>query len=108
MKFLPTKHARRRFLAARDIHGLPTSSAGTWRGALYGLGYMHAIDRPTQLLFSRAVASGQSSELIADKPELVEMDRFFRRVGLYQHLDAEVGRLDDATFDQLTAYCEGV
>ncbi len=108
MKFLPTKHARRRFAVARDIHGVPHISATTWRGALYGLGYMHAIDRPTQLLFSRAVASGQSTELIADKPELLEMDRFFRRTGLYLNLDAEVGNLDDDTFDQLTAYCEGV
>ncbi len=108
MKFLPTKNARRRFSVARDLHGVPHISANSWREALYGLGYMHAIDRPTQLLFSRAVASGQSTELIADKPELLEMDRFFRRAGLYQHLDAEVGNLDDKTFDQLTAYCEGV
>ena len=69
---------------------------------------MHAIDRPTQMLFARAVASGQSAELIADKPELLEMDRFFRRTGLYLNLDAEVANLDDDTFDQLTAYCEGV
>jgi penicillin amidase len=108
MKFLPTKNARRRFTVARDIHGVPHIEAGSWRSALYGLGYMHAIDRPTQLLFSRAVASGQATELIADKPELLEMDRFFRRSGLSLHLDAEVGSMDDATFDQLTAYCEGV
>ena len=79
MKLLPTKHARRRFTVARDIHGVPHIEAGSWVGALYGLGYMHAIDRPTQLLFARAVASGQSTELIADKPELLEMDRFFRK-----------------------------
>ena len=108
MKFLSTKHARRRFTVARDLHGVPHISAGSWRGALYGLGYMHAIDRPTQLLFSRAVASGQSTELIADKPELLEMDRFFRRTGLYLNMDAEVGNLDDDSFEQLTAYCEGV
>jgi penicillin amidase len=108
MKFLPTKNARRRFTVARDIHGVPHIAAGSWRGALYGLGYMHAIDRPTQLLFSRAVANGHSTELIADKPELLEMDRFFRRIGLYVHLDDEVADLDDDTFDQLTFYCEGV
>jgi penicillin amidase len=108
MKFLPTKHARRRFTVCRDIHGLPHISAGTWPAALYGLGYMHAIDRPTQMLFARAVASGQAAEQIADKPELLEMDRFFRRTGLYLNLDAEVSNLDDHTFDQLTAYCEGV
>ncbi len=108
MKSLSTKHARRRFNVARDIHGVPHIAASTWRGALYGLGYMHALDRPTQMLFSRAVASGQATELLADKPELLEMDRFFRRTGLYLNLDAEVGNLDDNTFDQLTAYCEGV
>ncbi len=108
MKFLSTKNARRRFSAARDAQGVPHISASSWRSALYGLGYMHAIDRPTQLLFARAVASGRSAELIADKPELLEMDRFFRRIGLYRNLDAEVASLDDSTFDQLTAYCEGV
>ncbi|MEX0676876.1 MAG: penicillin acylase family protein [Pirellulales bacterium] len=108
MKSLPTKHARRRFTVARDIHGVPHIQGRSWRAALYGLGYMHGVDRPTQLLFSRAVASGQSAELIADKAELLEMDRFFRRVGLYLHLDNEVAGLDDETFDQLTAYCEGV
>ncbi len=81
MKPLLTKNARRRFTVARDIHGVPHVEADSWRGALYGLGYMHAIDRPTQMLFSRAVASGQSTELIADKPELLEMDRFFRARG---------------------------
>jgi penicillin amidase len=108
MKILSTKNARRRFTVARDENGVPHIAAGSWRGALYGLGYMHAIDRPTQMLFSRAVASGRATELIADKPELLEMDRFFRRIGLYRNSDAEVANLDDATFDQLTASCEGV
>jgi penicillin amidase len=108
MKSLPVKNARRRFAVARDLHGVPHISASSWRAALYGLGYMHGIDRPTQLLFARAVASGQSAELIADKPELLETDRFFRRVGLYLNLENEVAALDDETFDQLTAYCEGV
>ena len=108
MKSLPLKHARRRISVARDENGVPHISATSWRGALYGLGYLHAIDRPTQLLFARAMASGRSAEQIADKPELLETDRLFRRVGLYLSLDREVDQLDDGTFDQLTAYCEGV
>ncbi len=75
---------------------------------MYGLGFLHAVDRPTQMLFGHAVASGRSAELIADKPHLFETDRFFRKVGLYLNLDAEVGRIDDLTFGLLTAYCEGV
>jgi len=108
MKILSTKNARRRFTVARDLHGVPHISAVTFREALYCLGYMHAVDRPTQMLFARAVASGQATELIADKPELLEMDRFFRRTGLYVNLDNEVANLDDETFDLLTSYCEGV
>jgi len=108
MKPLRIRNARRKFTVARDSAGVPHIEAASWRTAIYGLGYMHALDRPTQMLFARAVALGRSAEHIADKPELVETDCFFRRVGLYLHLEREVGLLDDRTFGQLTAYCEGV
>ncbi len=108
MKPLRIKHARRKFTAARDENGVPHIEAGSWRNALYGLGYLHALDRPTQMLFSRAVAGGRSAEWIADKPELAETDRFFRRVGLARYLDREVDHLDDGAFGDMTAYCEGV
>ncbi len=89
-------------------NGVPHVSASSFRAALYGLGYLHALDRPTQMLFARALASGRSAELISDKPEMLETDRFFRRVGLNLHLDDEVRLLDDQTFGDVTAYCEGV
>jgi penicillin G amidase len=108
MKPLRIKHARRKFRVARDDSGVPHISAGSWLEALYGLGYMHAFDRPTQMLFARTVASGRSAEMIADDSNLLEADRFFRRVGLYLNLDEEVRGLDDHTFSQVTAYCEGV
>ena len=108
MKPLRIKYARRKFSAARDDNGVPHISASDWPSALYGLGYLHALDRPTQMLFSRAMARGRSAELIADKPELVETDRFFRRVGLDLHLEREIAGLEDRTFSDLTAYCEGV
>jgi penicillin G amidase len=108
MQGLQFKFARRRLEVYRDENGVPHVVAGSRREALYGLGYLHAVDRPTQMLFARALASGRSAELISDKPEMLETDRFFRRAGLHLNLDEEVRRLDDRIFADLTAYCEGV
>jgi len=108
MSKIRTKNAQRRFQAHRDTHGVPHIRGATWLDVLYGLGYLHATDRGTQMLFSRVVASGTAAKRIADQPELIETDSFFRRAGLYLNLDREVRLLDDSTFRQLTAYCEGV
>lgn len=108
MKKIPLPKTRRRFEAARDTNGVPHISATTWLDALFGLGYMHATDRGTQLLFSRSVASGRAAEQISGTPELLETDRFFRRMGLYLDLEHEARLLQDHIFTQLTAYCEGV
>ncbi len=108
MKKLRTKNARRKFRAVRDKNGVPHIEGGTQLACLYGLGYLHALDRPTQMLFSRAIAQGRATERIADNAELLEMDQFFRRAGLYLGLQDETGQLDDAIFGQLTAYCEGL
>ena len=91
----------------RDQNGVPYVDGSTWLDALFGLGYLHARDRATQVLFSRAVASGRAAELIADKPELAETDRFFRRVGLHQFLDDDVASLTSTIREQIEAYCEG-
>ncbi len=108
MRPLHLKYARRNIAVARDENGVPHVSAPSWREALYGLGYLHALDRPTQMLFARAIAAGRGTELITDTPELAEADRFFRRAGLCVRLDEEVRDLEDDTFADLTAYCEGV
>lgn len=108
MKKIPLPKTRRRFEAARDADGVPHISASTWLDVLFGLGFMHATDRGTQLVFSRSVASGRAAEEISGTPELLETDRFFRRIGLYLDLESEVRLLSDHIFSQLTAYCEGV
>jgi penicillin amidase len=92
----------------RDQAGVPHIQAGNWLDGLYGLGYMHARDRLTQILFSRTVASGQTAELIADKPELVETDRFFRRFGLHRQLDLSASRFNAAELRQILSYCQGI
>jgi penicillin amidase len=108
MKPIRTKHARRPFTAHRDEHGVPHIAAESWHDALYGLGFMHAMDRPTQMLFSRAVANGRTTELIADRPAMLDTDRFFRKAGLYRHLAREIAQLSPEHRDDLAAYCHGV
>ena len=102
------RHAQRRFSVTRDAAGVPQIRAGSWWDALYGLGYLHAVDRGTQMLFSRTVAGGQGAGKIADRDELFETDCFFRRIGLHLELDAEVSAMDQRTLDQVLVYCAGV
>ena len=71
-----------KIVVERDANGVPHICGDGWLDVLYGLGYLHAIDRGTQILFSRVVARGTAAERIADKPELVETDRLFRCIGL--------------------------
>lgn len=108
MTSIRTKYAARAFTAARDKHGVPHITASSWHDALYGLGFMHGMDRPTQMLFSRTVANGRTAELIADKPAMLETDRFFRKAGLFRHVARETSQLAPHHLDDLIAYCHGV
>ena len=103
-----TKLAQRDITVTRDDAGVPHIKANTWLDSLYGLGYMHALDRGTQLLFSRVVACGEAAGRISDKPQLLETDRFFRRIGLHLGLQEEADSLDEATLNQVLVYCTGV
>ena len=102
------KDAQRKIVVERDSNGVPHISGDGWLDVLYGLGYLHALDRGTQILFSRVVARGTAAERIADKPELVETDRFFRCIGLDLQLAQEVVDLDDHIREQIENYCQGV
>ncbi|TWT36898.1 Acyl-homoserine lactone acylase QuiP precursor [Posidoniimonas corsicana] len=108
MEAIQPKAARYDFRAERDAAGVPHVHASSWRHALYALGYLHALDRPTQIHFARAVASGVASERIANKPELLEMDLFLRRAGIHLRLDYEAKLLPPRVLQQLEWYCQGL
>src|SRR5262245_38613051 len=108
MKPLRIKYNQRPFTVARDDAGVPHIVAASWLEALYGLGYLHAMDRSTQMLFARVMASGRSAELIANRPELLETDRLFRRVGLYLRLAEEVEGLPADARAECEAYSQVV
>ena len=100
--------AKRRLQGYRDEAGVPHVTAANLEDALYALGYLHAIDRPTQMLFANTVARGEAAERIADKKSLLETDRFFRKAALFRNLDREYRLLPHRTQRQLDTYCAGV
>ena len=108
MKPVLLKHAQRKVEAARDEHGVPHISAESWEDALYGLGYVQALDRRTQIMFARVLGWGRAAELLANTPLLVESDRFFRHAGLHLHLDREVELLEEKTRHELNVFCDGI
>ena len=108
MKPLRISRDERQIEIVRNPYGIPHVQAECWLDAIYGLGYMHATDRGTQLLFARSVARGTAAGDISNSPELFETDCFFRRVGLHMHLQREVDLLDDEVRQQLEVYSAGV
>ena len=113
-RFLCPRRSRRQstgpyeFEHAVDKHGMPHVYAGSLPAALAGLGFLHARDRRTQVLFARAIADGRAAELIADRDEMLETDRLLRRSGLAGGLEGEVDLLSAAHRELFDAYCAGV
>ena len=108
MEQLELKASRVDFTAHRDAAGVPHATCGSWLEAVYALGYLHALDRPTQMHFACTVAAGRGAELIANRPQMLEVDRFLRRSGVHLRMSEEVGMLAPRILEQLEWYCRGV
>lgn len=108
MEQLELKASRVEFTAHRDAAGVPHAQCKSWLDAVYALGYLHALDRPTQMHFASTVAAGRAAELIAGRSQLLEVDRFLRRAGVDRNLGQEAGMLSPRILDQLEWYSRGV
>ena len=92
----------------RDKEGVPHIEAADMKGALWGSGYSHAVDRGTQLMMMRVLGKGRLCELLSDTDESLKIDRFFRRANWHRNLDKEVAKLDEESLDLCQAYCDGI
>lgn len=70
----------------RNSLGMPLIETTTFHDALFGLGYVHATDRLSQMVSLRLMAQGRLSEMAG--PGVLEVDRFMRAVNLRQTADA--------------------
>ena len=93
---------------SRNEHGIPNIAAETFDDAFLGLGYMHAMDRQLQMMLTRILLQGRASELLADDPTLVEIDRYMRRMRFLPDAADELARLSEEHRNALEAYAAGV
>ena len=66
----------------RNVLGMPLIETATFHDALFGLGYIHATDRLSQMVSLRLMAQGRLAEMAG--PGVLDVDRFMRAVNLRQ------------------------
>ncbi|WP_373524309.1 penicillin acylase family protein, partial [Aquiflexum sp.] len=68
-----------------DDYGVPHIYAQNAKDAYMALGYVHAQDRLFQMEMTRRVGTGTLAELLGE--DLVDVDKFFRTLGLPKHAE---------------------
>ena len=91
----------------RQANGFPLIQSANLTDALYGLGYMHAVDRQMQMLMVKGLCSGRLSEWIKSTPELIEIDHYMRWIDFYGGIGRELEKLSESSMSLLSAYCNG-
>ena len=92
----------------RDGAGVPRVRARTQADVLRGLGHCHGTDRALQLVITRIIGQGRAAEILEPSDEMVEIDRFFRRVDLAGGTQAQIDSMSAAQRALLDAYADGV
>ena len=90
----------------RDRWGVPHIYADSAKDLFFAQGYVHAQDRLWQMELQRRVGSGRLSEVLGEVT--LEVDRFFRVLGLHRVAEAEAEALDAETRQVLESYVAGV
>ncbi len=91
-----------------DERGVPHIRAENEADLYRALGYVQAQDRLFQMEFLRRLANGELAQILG--PKLLEVDKFFRTLGLRNHADSAVAAMDkgSASYLALLAYLDGI
>lgn len=90
----------------RDRWGIPHIYASSEEALFFAQGYVHAQDRLWQMELQRRAGAGRLAEILGEAA--LEMDRFFRVLGLHRAAEAEADALEGETKAVLEAYAAGV
>ena len=91
-----------------DERGVPHIRAENEADLYRALGYVQAQDRLFQMEMTRRLANGELAEVLG--PKLLEVDKFFRTLGLRNHADSYVATMDknSPNYRALDAYLDGI
>ena len=93
-----------------DQYGIPHIYANNEQDLYTALGYIHAQDRMFQMELLRRVGGGRLAEILG--PDLLEVDKFFRTLGVSEAADRSVEHFnknsDKDWHKASVAYLEGV
>jgi penicillin G amidase len=104
----------------RDSWGVPHVFADTDAGAMYGLGYAAAQDRPFQMYYQLRIIQGRLAELVGDvkvgvsrqqpqgRNSALRSDIEMRTIGYWRAAQETAERLDPEARELLEAYSRGV
>jgi len=92
----------------RDSHGV-CHAEGKDKKDVFGLmGYAHGKDRGMQILLMRILGQGRASEILNASDEMLEVDKFFRRMNWTGATSSEIEKFSSETKEVNDAYCKGV
>jgi len=92
----------------RDKHGV-CHVEGKDKIEIFGLmGYAHGKDRGMQILLMRILGQGRASELLDSSDQVLEIDKFFRRMNWTGSISLEIEKLSPEIKELNDAYCSGV
>ena len=90
----------------REANGVPHIYAASVADAYFGLGFVHAQDRLWQLEARRRLGAGRLSEFLG--PTSLDIDRFFRTLGLFRAAERGFAALDAEARAAYVAYAGGI
>lgn len=92
----------------RNRQGVVEIEGETCDDVLLGLGYYHARDRGLQMRLVRILGRGEASQRLSASDEMLEFDKFFRRLNFGGDASREEAALTPRARSGVNAYCRGV
>ncbi len=102
------RHTNERILITRGTKGMAHIKAESLAGGYFGLGYMHGYDRAFQMWFTKILMEGRVSEHFGDREDLINIDKYFRRLRLNKPIGEEEKDISEEKYELIRCYIAGV